>query len=114
MINSYSRFILDNGLTVLLKEMHTAPVISHWVWYRVGSRCETPGKTGVSHWVEHMQFKGTERYPARAADLEISRTGGTWNAFTYMDWTAVYETLPADRIGLALDLEADRMTNSFI
>ena len=98
-------------MTVLLKEMHTAPVISHWIWYRVGSRCETPGKTGITHWVEHMQFKGTQRYPSREADLEISRSGGIWNAFTYMDWTAFYETLPADRIDLALDLESDRMTN---
>ena len=111
MTESYSKHVLDNGLTVLLREMHTAPVISHWMWYRVGSRCEPSGKTGISHWVEHMQFKGTERHPARTADLDISRCGGVWNAFTYMDWTAFYETLPADRIDLALDLESDRMMN---
>ena len=103
---------MDNGLTVLLKEIHSAPLISHFVWYRVGSRNEVPGLTGVSHWVEHMQFKGTERYPSEVLDREISRDGGTWNAFTYMDWTAFFETMPADKIDLAIDLEADRMSNA--
>ena len=103
---------LSNGLTVHLKEIHTAPLISHWVWYRVGSRNEMPGKTGLSHWVEHLQFKGTPRFPPSILDKAISREGGVWNAFTYMDWTTYYETLPADRIGLALELEADRMVNS--
>ncbi len=102
----------SNGLTVHLKEIHTAPLISHWVWYRVGSRNELPGKTGLSHWVEHMQFKGTPRYPAGILDKAISREGGAWNAMTYLDWTTYYEKLPADRIDLALELEADRMINS--
>ena len=109
---NYSKHILDNGLTVLLKEIHSAPLISHWIWYRVGSRLEQPGLTGVSHWVEHMQFKGTEKYPDTVLDREIARAGGIWNAFTYLDWTAFYETMPADRIDLAIDLEADRMANS--
>ena len=104
--------VLDNGLTVQLKEIHTAPLISHWMWYRVGSRDEIPGKTGISHWVEHMQFKGTPHYPAGILDKAISRDGGIWNAFTYMDWTTYFETLPADKINLALELEADRMVNS--
>lgn len=111
-ISSYSKHILSNGLTVLLKEIHSAPLISHWVWYRVGSRLEKPGLTGISHWVEHMQFKGTEKYPDTVLDREISRDGGIWNAFTYTDWTAFYETMPADKIDLAIDLEADRMSNS--
>jgi zinc protease len=102
---------LANGLTVHLKEIHTAPLISHWIWYRVGSRDEIPGKTGVSHWVEHMQFKGTPSFPGSVLDRAISREGGSWNAFTYLDWTAYYETLPAEKIDLALRLEADRMTN---
>ncbi len=102
----------SNGLTVHLKEIHTAPLISHWVWYRVGSRNELPNKTGLSHWVEHMQFKGTPRYPAGILDKSISREGGAWNAMTYLDWTTYYEKLPADRIDLALDLESDRMINS--
>jgi zinc protease len=103
---------LRNGLQVRLKEVHTAPLISSWIWYRVGSRNEKPGSTGISHWVEHMQFKGTPRYPAGLLDRVISRDGGVWNAFTWLDWTAYFETLPADRVELALDLEADRMVNS--
>ena len=103
---------LKNGLSVLLKEIHTAPLISSWIWYRVGSRNEIPGQTGVSHWVEHMQFKGTEKIPAREMDRAISREGGMWNAFTSLDWTAFLETLPADKIELAFSLESDRMSNS--
>ncbi len=103
--------ILDNGLTVILQEIHSAPIISQWLWYRVGSRNETIGKTGISHWCEHMQFKGTKKYPAGMLDREISRSGGTWNAFTFMDWTAFFETMPADKIDLAVDLESDRMRN---
>jgi zinc protease len=103
---------LPNGLTIHLKEIHTAPIISHWVWYRVGSRDEGPGSTGISHWVEHMQFKGTPTFPSSVLDKAISREGGAWNAFTHMDWTTYYETLPADKIDLALRLEADRMVNS--
>ena len=94
------------------KEIHTAPIISSWVWYRVGSRDEVQGRTGVSHWVEHMQFKGTQQFPANVLDKSISREGGTWNAFTYIDWTAYFETMPADKIDLALRLESDRMVNS--
>jgi zinc protease len=103
---------LRNGLEVLLKEIHTAPLISFWVWYRVGSRNERAGITGVSHWVEHMQFKGTRAFPAGQLDRAISRDGGFWNAFTWHDWTAYFETMPADRIDLALRLEADRMSRS--
>ena len=103
---------LDNGLQVNLKEIHSSPIISHWLWYRVGSRDEEPGQTGISHWVEHMQFKGTKKFPAGVLDNAISRVGGVWNAFTYMDWTAYFETLPSNYIELALELEADRMTSS--
>ena len=102
---------LPNGLSVLLKEIHTAPIISHWVWYRVGSRYERTGLTGISHWVEHMQFKGTPQFPAGVLDRAIARLGGVWNAFTFLDWTTCFETLPADKIDLALRLEADRMHN---
>jgi zinc protease len=107
-----TRTVLPNGLTVHLKEIHTAPIISHWIWYRVGSRNEVPGLTGISHWVEHMQFKGTPTFPASILDKAISREGGYWNAMTYLDWTAYYETLPAEKIDLALRLEADRMVHS--
>ncbi len=103
---------LKNGLEIKLKEIHTAPLISSWAWYRVGSRDEIPGRTGISHWVEHLQFKGTERFPADVLEKTVSRTGGVWNAFTYLDWTTYFETMPADKIDLALELEADRMMNS--
>jgi zinc protease len=103
---------LSNGMQVMLKEIHTAPIISSWVWYRVGSRDEVPGGTGLSHWVEHMQFKGTPEFPSGVLDKAISREGGMWNAFTYLDWTTYLETMPAAKIDLALRLEADRMANS--
>jgi zinc protease len=103
---------LSNGMKVLLKEIHTAPLVSSWVWYRVGSRDEVNGRTGISHWVEHMQFKGTPQFPASALDKAISREGGMWNAMTYLDWTTYFETMPADKIDLGLRLEADRMVNS--
>ena len=112
MKNTLTQTKLSNGLEVLLKEIHTAPIISSWLWYRVGSRDEVQGRTGISHWVEHMQFKGTPQFPANILDKAISREGGTWNAFTYLDWTAYFETMPADKIDLALRLEADRMVNS--
>jgi zinc protease len=111
-MTSNFRTVLPNGLTVQLKEIHTAPLASHWMWYRIGSRNEVPGKTGLSHWVEHMQFKGTPQMPAGVLDKAISRDGGMWNAFTYIDWTAYFETMPAEKIDLALRLEADRMVNS--
>jgi zinc protease len=112
MPNNITRKVLPNGLTVHLKEIHNAPIISHWVWYRVGSRNEKPGQTGISHWVEHMQFKGTPQFPPSLMDKAISRDGGFWNAMTSMDWTAYFETMPSDKIDLPMRLEADRMLNS--
>ncbi len=112
MTDQFTKTTLSNGLQVLLKEIHTAPLISFWVWYRVGSRDEPTGRTGISHWVEHMQFKGTPQFPASVLDKAISREGGVWNAFTYLDWTTYFETMPAEKIDLALRLEADRMVNS--
>jgi zinc protease len=112
MADKITQTTLSNGLKVFLKEIHTAPLISSWVWYRVGSRDEVSGRTGVSHWTEHMQFKGTPQFPASVLDKAISREGGTWNAFTYLDWTTYFETMPADKIDLALRLESDRMVNS--
>ena len=112
MTGSTQFFTLTNGLRIHLKEIHTAPIISTWVWYQVGSRNEQRGKTGISHWVEHMQFKGTEKFPAGYLDREISRMGGMWNAMTYLDWTTYYETLPAHVYEISLSSEADRMVNS--
>jgi len=112
MSNLITQVILKNGMKVMLKEIHTAPIISSWIWYRVGSRDEPTGKTGISHWTEHMQFKGTKQFPANMLDKAISREGGRWNASTSHDSTRYFETMPADKIDLALRLEADRMTNS--
>jgi zinc protease len=103
---------LKNGMTVLLREMRTTPVTTWWVWYRVGSRNERTGLTGASHWVEHMMFKGTKNFPAGMLDKAVSRDGGSWNAMTWIDWTAYFETMPADKIDLGLRLEADRMAHS--
>ncbi len=103
---------LNNGLTLVVKEVHSAPVASFWLWYRVGSRNETPGLTGISHWVEHMLFKGTATRPKGDFDRLIQREGGHFNGMTWVDWTTFYATLPAARIELALDIEADRMQHA--
>jgi zinc protease len=111
-MSNVSRHVLDNGMVVLLKEQHSAPIATWWVLYRIGSRNERTGVTGVSHWVEHMMFKGTDQFPPGYLDRAIDREGGQWNAFTSTDFTTYFETLPADRIDLALQAEADRMTNA--
>ena len=103
---------LPNGLTILLKELHRAPVGSFWVWYRVGSRNEHTGITGISHWVEHMMFRGTERFPHGMADRLIGRVGGYHNAMTYLDWTTYFQTLPVNEMELALQIESDRLLNA--
>jgi zinc protease len=110
--NKSTKVTLENGLTVLLREMHHAPVTSFWVWYRVGSRNEGTGLTGISHWVEHMLFKGTPDYPKGEFDKAVAREGGHFNGMTWIDFTTFFETLPADRIDLALRVEADRMQNA--
>ena len=111
-MSAVTKHVLKNGMVVLLKEVHSAPLISWWVMYRVGSRNEPTGLTGASHWVEHMLFKGTDKFPAGYLDHEIDRRGGSWNAQTSFDYTAYYETLPAEHIDLALEIEADRMINA--
>jgi zinc protease len=103
---------LDNGLQVILQESHAAPVASFWLFYRVGSRNEQPGLTGVSHWVEHMLFKGTEQFPRGEFDRAVARAGGFFNGMTSQDWTTYFETFPAERIELALQVESDRMANA--
>jgi zinc protease len=103
---------LKNGLRVILKEDHTAPVVSIWTWFRVGSRNERPGKTGLSHWVEHMQFKGTASIAKGQIFRDVSRVGGTLNALTSHDWTAYFETVPSHQIDLPLRIESDRLTGS--
>jgi len=111
-IEGLTKTTLTNGLQVVLKESHVAPVASFWIFYRVGSRNEKSGTTGVSHWVEHMLFKGTEQFPRGEFDKSIARAGGVFNGMTSEDWTTYFETLPSDRIDLALQVESDRMANS--
>ena len=106
--------VLPNGLKVLLMENHKSPVVTIQIWYRVGSRNERLGKTGLSHMLEHMMFKGTKKYGNKQFSQIVQRNGGNDNAFTSHDYTAYFENFAADRIGLALDLESDRMHNLLI
>ncbi len=112
MLDNLYKTRLANGLQVILKETHVAPVASFWIYYRVGSRNELPGKTGISHWVEHMLFKGTGQFPRGEFDKAVARAGGVFNGMTSQDWTTYFETFPSDRIELALQVESDRMTNA--
>jgi len=103
--------VLDNGLTVLTKELHTSPIVTTMIWYRVGSRNEEMGQTGKSHFLEHMLFKGTERFKKGEIDLLTLKNGGGNNAFTSHDFTAYYFNFASDRWKVALEIEADRMVN---
>jgi zinc protease len=103
--------VLPNGLKVLLLENHKAPVITFQVWYRVGSRNEEWGKTGLSHMLEHMMFKGTKKISGREFSRIIQENGGNENAFTSQDFTAYFENLSAGRVHISLELESDRMEN---
>lgn len=104
-----NEYILSNGMKVLLIEVPKAPVATVQVWYKVGSRNEVMGRAGLSHMLEHMMFKGTARYPKGSFSRIIRKNGGIDNAFTGQDFTAYFENVAADRVGLALELEADRM-----
>lgn len=104
-------FKLKNGMTVIVRPDHRAPVIASMVWYKIGSSYEPHGITGVSHVLEHMMFKGTARYPAGEFSRIIALNGGRENAFTSRDYTAYFQQLSADRLPIALELEADRMRN---
>lgn len=100
---------LENGLTVLLLPESRAPIVSVQIWYRVGSRNETLGKTGLSHLLEHLMFRGTEKYGPKLFSRLIQQAGGNNNAFTSKDYTAYFETGPKSNLKLFLELEADRM-----
>jgi len=108
------RHQLDNGLSIVLLEDHSAPVVSFWVWYKVGGRSERPGLTGISHWVEHMMFKGTPKIGPGVLDKLFARRGASWNGFTANDYTAYLETLPLAAWEMAPEIEADRMMNTEI
>src|SRR5438067_12541276 len=101
--------ILANGMRVLLVEVPKAPVVTVQIWYRVGSRNEVMGRAGLSHMLEHMMFKGTERYPKGTCSRTIRKNGGNDNALTSQDFTAYFENVHAVRVELTLSLEANRM-----
>ncbi len=103
--------VLDNGLVILTKELHTSPIVTSMIWYRVGSRNEELGQTGKSHFLEHMLFKGTSRFRKGQIDLLTLKNGGSNNAFTSHDFTAYYFNFASDRWKVALEIEADRMVN---
>ncbi|MEW6213991.1 MAG: pitrilysin family protein [Nitrospirota bacterium] len=102
---------LDNGLKVLIIEEHKAPVATFQIWYRVGSKDESAGKSGLGHLLEHMMFKGTHRYGPQVFSRIVQKNGGTDNAYTTKDYTVYFQIFSSDRITLSIDLEADRMQN---
>lgn len=104
-------FILKNGLKILVKEDHRAPVAVSMVWYHVGSADEPGGLTGMSHALEHMMFKGTQHYPLGVFSKRIAAKGGQHNAMTHYDYTVFYEKIAASQLATAFELEADRMHN---
>lgn len=106
--------VLDNGLRVFLIESREVPVVSHWIWYSVGSRDERSGETGLSHFLEHMMFKGTADFPKGSIDTATARMGGNNNAMTSQDYTAYYFNLASDRWTKALEIEASRMTGCLL
>ncbi|NOQ34555.1 MAG: insulinase family protein [Methylococcaceae bacterium] len=109
--NKVHEKVLDNGLKILIKEDHRSPVVVTQVWYKVGSSYEPNGITGISHMLEHMMFKGTEKYPAGEFSKIIAENGGNENAFTGRDYTAYFQTLEKSRLEVSFKLEADRMRN---
>ncbi len=111
-IEKVRRHRLDNGLTVLTLEDRAVPLVATMVWYRVGSRYETAGQTGLSHLLEHMMFKGSSRFGKGEIDAVTTRYGGTNNAFTANDYTAYYFCFASDRWWPALEIESDRMHNA--
>ena len=105
-----SHFTLSNGLEVVVVPDHRAPVVTHMIWYKVGAADETPGKSGLAHFLEHLMFKGTEKNPGDAFSRDVAANGGQENAFTSSDYTAFFQRVPRDRLKEMMALEADRIT----
>ena len=104
-------FDLDNGMDVVVIEDHRAPLVVHMVWYRVGAADEPPGKSGIAHFLEHLMFKGTETMANGEFSAVVEANGGSDNAFTAQDYTGYFQRVAADRLGLMMRMEADRMVN---
>ncbi len=109
-----SDFTLDNGMRAVVIEDHRAPVVTHMVWYKVGSADEPAGKTGIAHFLEHLMFKGTEKIASGEFSKTVAQNGGQDNAFTSRDYTAYFQRIAKDRLGLVMEMEADRMRNLVI
>jgi zinc protease len=105
-----SHFKLDNGLELVVIPDRRAPVVTHMIWYKVGAADETPGKSGLAHFLEHLLFKGTEKNPAGRFSSVVARMGGQENAFTSSDYTGYYQRVPSEKLSSVMDFEADRMT----
>src|SRR6187399_21298 len=103
-------FTLDNGLQVVVIPDHRTPVVTHMIWYKVGSADETPGKSGLAHFLEHLMFKGTSKHPAGEFSETVRRVGGNENAFTSVDYTGYYQRVPREQLATMMEFEADRMT----
>ncbi|UGV25379.1 insulinase family protein [Rhodopseudomonas boonkerdii] len=103
-------FKLNNGMQVVVIEDHRTPVVTQMIWYKVGSADETPGKSGLAHFLEHLMFKGTAKHPAGQFSQTVQRIGGEENAFTSTDYTGYYQRVTKDRLGQMMEFEADRMT----
>src|SRR5690554_992796 len=109
--NAVEHFVLDNGLEVVVIPDHRAPVVTHMVWYKVGSADEPAGKSGIAHFFEHLMFKATSNHEAGEFDAAISAIGGNNNAFTSYDYTCFYEIVPPEALEEMMRFEADRMRN---
>jgi zinc protease len=103
-------FTLPNGLQVVVIPDHRTPVVTHMIWYKVGSADETPGKSGLAHFLEHLMFKGTSKHPAGEFSQTVLRIGGNENAFTSTDYTGYFQRVPREELGKMMEFEADRMT----
>lgn len=106
-----SQYTLANGMQVVVIPDHRSPVVTHMVWYKVGSADEEKGKSGVAHFLEHLMFKGTKKIPSGEFSKIIARNGGQDNAFTHLDYTAYYQRIAKDRLAMVMEMEADRMVN---
>ena len=103
-------FTLGNGLQVVVIPDHRTPVVTQMIWYKVGSADETPGKSGLAHFLEHLMFKGTAKHPAGEFSQTVLKVGGNENAFTSTDYTGYFQRVPRDQLGRMMEFEADRMT----
>jgi len=101
---------LENGLTILILEDSTQPIVSTQILYRVGGRTECTGSTGLAHFVEHMAFRATERFPDTDVVSRIYAVGGEWHGYTWIDQTTYFETVPKEHLPLVLEIQADRMS----